>query len=320
MGGEVHALVGENGAGKSTLIKVLGGRLLPDSGDVADQGARDRAARPREARALGIETVFQELMLFPGLTVAENLLLGREPRGRFGPISRRRTGQPAEALLASVGITHIDPLALIEDISLAQRQIVEIVRALSREPDILFLDEPTSSLVEREVAWLFERVRALRDTGAAVVFTSHRWHEVTAIADRITVFRNGRNVGTFTELDEDAGGHADDRPHARREVPAAAARAGRAGAEVERPAGGRASGRQLRRCAAARSSASAGWPARGIASCSSCCSAPSAAARRTHRDRRPAGAHPQPARGQGPRHRPRAACRRTARPRGCCWR
>ena len=204
MGGEVHALVGENGAGKSTLIKILGGRLSPDSGEVRIKGRAIALRGTREARALGIETVFQELMLFPGLTVAENLLLGREPRSRFGPIHRRRTEQAAEALLASVGITHIDPLALIEDISLAQRQIVEIVRALSRKPDILLLDEPTSSLVEREVAWLFERVRALRDTGAAVVFTSHRWHEVTEIADRITVFRNGRDVGTFTELDEDA--------------------------------------------------------------------------------------------------------------------
>ncbi|MGH3184418.1 MAG: sugar ABC transporter ATP-binding protein, partial [Streptosporangiaceae bacterium] len=146
--------------------------------------------------------MFQELMLFPSLTVAENLLLRREPRGRLGVISHRRMGQKADELLAGMGITHIDPLALIEDISLAQRQIVEIVRALSHDPDILFLDEPTSSLVEREVAWLFYRVRALRDRGACVVFTSHRWNEVRTIADRITVFRNGSDVGNFTELDE----------------------------------------------------------------------------------------------------------------------
>ncbi|MGH3267266.1 MAG: ATP-binding cassette domain-containing protein, partial [Trebonia sp.] len=203
-GGEVHALVGENGAGKSTLIKILGGRISPDSGEVRIKGQTVTLRGPQDAHVLGVGTVFQELMLFPGLTVAENLMLGREPRRRFGPIARRRTEQAAEALLARMGITHIDPLALIEDTSLAQRQIVEIVRALSHEPDILFLDEPTSSLVEREVAWLFERVRSLRDRGAAVVFTSHRWHEVTAIADRITVFRNGRDVGTFTELDEDA--------------------------------------------------------------------------------------------------------------------
>jgi ribose transport system ATP-binding protein len=199
--GEVHALVGENGAGKSTMIKVLGGRLQPDSGTVRLKGNEVRLAGPEQAHGLGAWTVFQELMLFPGMTVAENLLLGREPR-RFGAISHRRMGIEAEALLAGMGITHIDPLALVEDISLAQRQIIEIVRALSHEPDILFLDEPTSSLVEREVAWLFGRVRSLRDAGACVVFTSHRWNEVRSIADRITVFRNGRDVGTFTELDE----------------------------------------------------------------------------------------------------------------------
>ncbi len=199
--GEVHALVGENGAGKSTMIKVLGGRLQPDSGSIRLKGAEIRLNGPEQAHGIGAWTVFQELMLFPGMTVAENLLLGREPR-RFGAISHRRMGIEAEALLAGMGITHIDPLALVEDISLAQRQIVEIVRALSHEPDILFLDEPTSSLVEREVAWLFDRVRSLRDAGACVVFTSHRWNEVRSIADRITVFRNGRDVGTFTELDE----------------------------------------------------------------------------------------------------------------------
>ena len=200
--GEVHALVGENGAGKSTLIKLLGGRLLPDTGTIRLKGNEVRLTGPEQAHARGAWTVFQELMLFAGMTVAENLLLGREPRGPLGVISHRRMGRAAEALLAEMGITHIDPLALVEDISLAQRQIVEIVRALSHEPDILFLDEPTSSLVEREVSWLFERVRALRDQGACVIFTSHRWNEVRSIADRITVFRNGRDVGTFTELDE----------------------------------------------------------------------------------------------------------------------
>ena len=202
LAGEVHALVGENGAGKSTMIKLLGGRLLPDSGAVRLRGRDVRLSGPEQAHRLGAWTVFQELMLFPGMTVAENLLLGREPRGALGAISHRRMGIAAEALLAGMGITHIDPLALIEDTSLAQRQIVEIVRALSHDPDILFLDEPTSSLVEREVAWLFDRIRRLRGGGACVIFTSHRWNEVRSIADRITVFRNGRDVGTFTELDE----------------------------------------------------------------------------------------------------------------------
>ena len=201
--GEVHALVGENGAGKSTLIKVLGGRIRPDKGVVRIKGEQVSLAGPESAHRLGAWTVFQELTLLPWMTVAENLLLSREPRGRFGLIDRRGLAARADSVLAGFGITHIDPLALIEDVSLAERQVVEIVRALSHEPAILFLDEPTSSLVEREVAWLFGQVRRLRDQGCAVVFTSHRWNEVESIADRITVFRGGREVGTFTELDED---------------------------------------------------------------------------------------------------------------------
>ena len=158
--GEVHALVGENGAGKSTMIKALGGRLQPDAGSVRLKGQTVRLSGPEQAHALGVWTVFQELMLFPGMTVAENLLLGREPR-RFGVISHRLMAEHADALLRAMGITHIDPLALIEDVSLAQRQIVEIVRALSHEPDILFLDEPTSSLVEREVVHVASDHRAV---------------------------------------------------------------------------------------------------------------------------------------------------------------
>jgi ribose transport system ATP-binding protein len=202
--GEVHALVGENGAGKSTLIKLLGGRIRPDAGTIRIKGREVRFSGPAEAHAQGAWTVFQELTLLPWMTVAENLLLTREPRGALGLIGRRRTAQAAEAMLAGMGIEHIDPLAVIEDISLAERQIVEIVRAFSHQPDILFLDEPTSSLVEREVAWLFGQIRRLRVRGACVIFTSHRWNEVRNIADRITIFRGGRDVGTFTEIDEDA--------------------------------------------------------------------------------------------------------------------
>ncbi len=184
--GEVHALVGENGAGKSTLIKVLGGRIRPDGGVVRIKGRNVSFAGPEQAHRLGAWTVFQELTLLPSLTVAENLLLSREPRSRLGLIDRRGMERRAEALLGELGIEHVDPLAAVEDISLSERQLVEIARAISHQPDILFLDEPTSSLVEREVAWLFEQVRRLRDRGTCLVFTSHRWNEVTAIADRIT--------------------------------------------------------------------------------------------------------------------------------------
>ncbi len=201
--GEVHALVGENGAGKSTMIKVLGGRLRPDSGAVRIKGREVALSGPQDAHWLGAWTVFQELTLLPWMTVAENLLLAREPRGSLGLIDRRRLRRDAEALLAGFDMTHIDPLALVEDISLAERQIIEIVRAISNQPDILFLDEPTSSLVEREVAWLFAQIRRLRGLGTCIVFTSHRWNEISNIADRITVFRGGRDVGTFETLAED---------------------------------------------------------------------------------------------------------------------
>jgi len=200
--GEVQALVGENGAGKSTLIKLLGGRLPPDSGTIMRDGRPIRLANPAEAVAHGIGTVFQELTLLPWMTVAENLLIGREPRSGLGLIRRAELAPRADAVLGELGIHHIDPRALASEISLAERQIVEIVRVIIRHPRVLLLDEPTSSLVEREVEWLFARIRALAAQGTVVVFTSHRWKEITSIADRITIFRNGSEVGTFTEIDE----------------------------------------------------------------------------------------------------------------------
>ncbi len=199
---EVHALVGENGAGKSTLIKALGGRLRPDAGAIHIKGAPVSLAAPQDAHRLGVWTVFQELTLFPWMSVAENLLIAREPRGGLGLIDRARMEARAEAMLAGFGIEHIDPLALVEDLSLAARQIVEIVRAISHNPDVLLLDEPTSSLVEREVVWLFGQIRRLRELGTCIIFTSHRWNEIRDIADRITVFRGGRHVGTFREIDQ----------------------------------------------------------------------------------------------------------------------
>jgi ribose transport system ATP-binding protein len=200
--GGVHALVGENGAGKSTLIKALGGRLRPDAGTIHIKGRPVTFAAPTDAHRLGVWTVFQELTLFPWMSVAENLLIGRAPRDRFGLIDRGRMEARAEAMLAGFGIEHIDPLALIEDVSLAARQIVEIVRAISHDPEVLLLDEPTSSLVEREVLWLFGQIRRLRERGTCVIFTSHRWNEIIDIADRITVFRGGRHVGTFDQIGE----------------------------------------------------------------------------------------------------------------------
>jgi ribose transport system ATP-binding protein len=201
--GEIHALVGENGAGKSTMIKILSGVLRPDEGTVRIDGSEVRLRSPEDALERGVATVFQELTLLGGMTVAENLLLGREPRGRFGLIRRRALDAAGAEVLKSFDVTSVDPGALVEEIPLAQRQLVEIVSAAMREPKVLFLDEPTSALSKAEVDWLFTLVRKLRDEGTCVIFTSHRWSEVTDLADRITLFRNGTDAGTHEQISED---------------------------------------------------------------------------------------------------------------------
>jgi ribose transport system ATP-binding protein len=199
-GGEVHALVGENGAGKSTLIKLLSGLYPPDSGEIRVNDAAVSFSRPQDALGAGIGTVFQELTLLPFMTVAENLMLGREPRS--GPfIDRRKLIGAAHDLFDDAGISGIEPLELVGNLPLAQQQIVEIVKAVSRRPRIIFMDEPTSALAERSVEWLFGVIKRLRDDGVCIVFTSHRWNEIKGIADRITVFRNGEWVATSAAAD-----------------------------------------------------------------------------------------------------------------------
>ena len=200
--GEVHALVGENGAGKSTLIKTLVGVIRPDQGQVRIGGEDVQLRSPEDALRRGVATVFQELTLLARMTVAENLLIGREPRGRGRLIRRRDMPAAADALLAEHGVESVDSGELVENLPLAQQQLVEIVGAVMREPAVLILDEPTSALSRREVEWLFDLVRRLRDDGTCVIFTSHRWSEVTDLADRITVLRNGTDVGTHQQLAE----------------------------------------------------------------------------------------------------------------------
>ncbi len=203
--GEVHALVGENGAGKSTMIKILSGLYPPDSGQVRVRGNPVALENPHAAMRLGIGTIFQELTLLPYMTVAENLLLRREPR-TGGVIRRSALPDEAQALLEELGVQGIQPLELVANLSLGQRQVVEIVKAVSRRPSILFMDEPTSALAEREVEWLFGLIDDLRTRGICIVFTSHRWNEIKGVANRITVFRNGESVGIFQAIDlsEDA--------------------------------------------------------------------------------------------------------------------
>jgi ribose transport system ATP-binding protein len=200
--GVVHALVGENGAGKSTMIKILSGVLRPDAGTLEVAGSQVDFRSPHAARALGVGTVFQELTLMPWMTVAENLFLRNEPQGPARLIRRRELASRADEVFARLGIEGIDPDELPAALSLAHRQVIEIARALLRDPSILFLDEPTSALAEREVEWLFALVRGLRERGKCVIFTSHRWGEVADLADRITIFRNGEHVATRDTLSE----------------------------------------------------------------------------------------------------------------------
>ncbi|SNT60284.1 ribose transport system ATP-binding protein [Asanoa hainanensis] len=201
--GEIHALAGENGAGKSTLIKVLCGLIKADRGTVEIFGTEvSRVVEPAARRRMGVATAFQELSLLPDLTVAENLLLENPPRGRLGLVKRRGLGPAAEEILGRYGVDDIDPRATAADLSVAQRQVVELVRVLAGEPRVVILDEPTAALADRQVEWLAGHMRQLRDAGSCVIFTSHRWREIEALADRVTVFRNGTHVATRDTLSE----------------------------------------------------------------------------------------------------------------------
>jgi len=193
--GEVHALLGENGAGKSTLIKVMSGVHKADAGTMRLDGTPVVFGSPQEAQAAGIATIYQELLLFPELTVAENIFMGHAPRGRFGIDWKRMRGRARE-LLASLDIHDLDPGALVGTLSVGNRQRVEIAKALSHNARVLIMDEPTAALTQHDVERLFRIVRLLKDRGVGVVYISHRLEEVFLLADRVTVLRDGAFVAT----------------------------------------------------------------------------------------------------------------------------
>src|SRR3954447_21120613 len=194
--GEVHALVGENGAGKSTVAKMLAGAVSPTSGSMEFDGAELGSGSIREARQVGITCAFQELSLVPEWTVAENLSLpdGAPLRG----FSQKRATKAAKELLVRLELDHIDPSVPVASLSLADRQLVEIARAIEGGPRMLILDEASSALAPPGVEWLFRRIRELTARGTAVIYVSHRLSELAQIADRGTVLRDGRVAGEFT--------------------------------------------------------------------------------------------------------------------------
>jgi len=194
--GRIHALLGENGAGKSTLIKVMAGVVQPDEGRIVLEGSERRFQHPQEAVSAGIACIFQELSLMPDLSVADNICITNPPRRR-GLIDRSAQRRIAEAALARAGAEGIHPLAPVASLSLSRRQMVEIAKALAREPKILILDEATSALAAADVERVFALLHRLRDEGLAIVYISHRMNEVAALADDCSVFRNGRHVATF---------------------------------------------------------------------------------------------------------------------------
>lgn len=193
--GEVHALIGENGAGKSTAMKILCGYLAPSEGTVAVEGAPAAFASAADAEARGVVMIHQEFNLAEPLSVEQNLFLGREIR-RLGPLLDHAAMRSRTARLMAELETPVDPSARVSSLSVSQKQMVEIARALDRDARVLVMDEPTAVLTDREAEVLFRQIRRLREAGAAILYTSHKLHEIGRIADRVTVLRDGRVVAT----------------------------------------------------------------------------------------------------------------------------
>ncbi len=194
--GEVHALVGENGAGKSTLMKILAGAYQPDSGKIALRGHEVHFQTPLTAQHQGVSIIYQEFNLLSYLSVAENIILGHEPRQRFGLLNIEERNRLARQALAILDVD-IDPNLPVYRLSVAHQQLVEIARALSRDAELIIMDEPTAALSGSEVNRLFEVIASLKDQGITIIYVSHRMEEIFHIADRVTVLKDGTNMGTL---------------------------------------------------------------------------------------------------------------------------
>jgi len=203
--GEVHAVVGENGAGKSTLMNILGGVLQPDSGDLFLDSRPIRFVDVADAGRNGIAVVFQELSLVPSLSVAENIYFNRQPTDRIGFVASRKLHKATRQLLSLFKL-QVSPARAVAELSMAHRQIIEVLKAISLRPRILILDEPTSSLSATEIDRLFDNISRLKSEGVSFIYISHHLPEIFRIADRVTVLRDGKIAGTFGigEVDEES--------------------------------------------------------------------------------------------------------------------
>jgi ribose transport system ATP-binding protein len=193
--GEVHALVGENGAGKTTLMKILSGVFEAEEGEIHYKGESVSFTDVTQATKAGIAIIYQELNLIPHLSVAANIFIGREPKTRFGTLNERKMNSDTVEILGRLNVT-LDPTTLINQLPVSKQQMVEIAKAISFDSEVLIMDEPTSALTESEIDELFSIIHNLRDEGVAIIYISHRLEELTRIADRISIFRDGCWVST----------------------------------------------------------------------------------------------------------------------------
>ncbi len=204
--GEVHALMGENGAGKSTLMKILTGLVKPDAGEIEFEGSKLQIADPQAALKLGIAMIHQELNPIPEMTVAENIFLGREPRYPGTPFIRRKQLEEQTSRLLEEFQFRAGPNTKVGSLSVAQKQMLEIIKAISYNAKLIIMDEPTSALSENEVKTLFQTIDRLKKQGVPVVYISHRMEEIFSITDRITVLRDGKLIGDRNTRETDVDG------------------------------------------------------------------------------------------------------------------
>src|SRR5258707_626822 len=194
--GTIHAVVGENGAGKSSLMKIIAGVIRPDEGRIYLDETLVHFASPAEAARHGIACIFQELSLLPDLSVSDNISIANPPR-RLGLIDRRQQQVRARNILREIGCPDIHPSERVKDLPLSRQQMVEIAKALVRQSRLIIMDEATSALTAKDVEQLYKVILQLRDRGIAILYISHRMHEIAALADTCSVFRNGRHIDTF---------------------------------------------------------------------------------------------------------------------------